>query len=213
MGFCCINPHFRYKKEPWFYFEVCQTVTISWALSFPQPPLKNFLLNQQRKRFFSASCAFAANLGSCVLSGDSAVLSISQNVQLKGGTPGSCLWKVWCVFSFPSSCVFILCVFCRGRRATDLIDQIACWTFCLSDRLHRDHVDHLGCWVCVLSGPFPSVQTMLEVHPSTEMERRRCSHCVGQVRPSKVSSFFFSWTYICTLIITSVKVDVMSVFH
>lgn len=37
-------------------------------------------------------------------------------------------------------------------------------------QITRDHADHPSCWVCVLPRPFPSIQTMPEVHPSTKME-------------------------------------------
>lgn len=52
-------------------------------------------------------------------------------------------------------------------------------------QITRDHAGHPSCWVCVLSRPFPAVQTMPEDNPSTEVEWRRCSHCICQVRPPK----------------------------
>lgn len=50
----------------------------------------------------------------------------------------------------------------------------------------REHAVHPSCWICVLSRPFPSIQTMSEVNPSTAVERKRCSNCVCQVRPLQV---------------------------
>lgn len=92
-----------------------------------------------------------------------------------------------------------------------------CWMFCFSERgkidgsqgpdcllnflllrrIDRDHADHPSCWVCVLSRPFPAVQTMPEVHPSAEMERRRRSHRVCKVRPSSTRFLLAARSWVC----------------
>lgn len=86
-----------------------------------------------------------------------------------------------------------------GNRATDLKDQIAPLNFLPLRQIAGDHADHLSCWVCVLSRPFLVVQTMLEVNPSAEMERRRCSHRICKVRP-----FCKILTYGCRAAFTAV---------
>lgn len=59
-------------------------------------------------------------------------------------------------------------------------------------QLGGDHADHPGCWLRVLPGPFPPVQTMSEVHPSTEVERAGRCNSVCQVRRCKNVAFFSS---------------------
>lgn len=58
-------------------------------------------------------------------------------------------------------------------------------------QIDRDHADHPSCWLCVLSRPVPTVQTMSEVNPSTEVERTRCSNCICQVSPCENVMFRF----------------------
>lgn len=58
-------------------------------------------------------------------------------------------------------------------------------------QIDRDHADHPSCWLCVLSRPVPTVQTMSEVNPSTEVERTRCSNCICQVRSCENVMFRF----------------------
>lgn len=77
-------------------------------------------------------------------------------------------------------CVFGLFV-CSERRKSER-SQDCPPNFSPLRQIVREHAVHPSCWICVLSRPFPSVQTMSEVNPSTAVERTRCSNCVCQVR-------------------------------
>lgn len=88
-------------------------------------------------------------------------------------------WSIWSVYPL----LDVLCFPERGK--IDGSQGPDCpLNFLPLRQIARDHADHPSCWVCVLSRAFPAVQTMPEIHPSAEMERRRCSHRVCEVRPS-----------------------------
>lgn len=71
----------------------------------------------------------------------------------------------------------LLCVFGFSQR--DGPQESDCQRNLLPCRQNtRDHADCPSCWVCVLSRTFPFVQAMLKIIPRTEMERKRCSHCI-----------------------------------
>lgn len=55
-------------------------------------------------------------------------------------------------------------------------------TFLPLGRIIRDHAVHPSCWLRLLSGAFPSVQTVSEVNPGAAVGRAGCCHRVGQVR-------------------------------
>lgn len=89
------------------------------------------------------------------------------------------------------NCCFTDWYFVFFREGKERRSQDCPLNFLPLRQIDRDHADHPSCWLCVLSGPFSSIQTMSEVNPSTEVERKRCSNCICQVRPCKNVVFGF----------------------
>lgn len=100
------------------------------------------------------------------------------------------------LFALRFDILCLVCFFREGRERHGSQGPDCTLNFLPLGQLARDHADHPSCWVCVLSRPFPSVQTMPEVNPSTAMERRRCGHCVCQVRALENLSLFLVWSYL-----------------
>lgn len=86
--------------------------------------------------------------------------------------------------------VFFVCLFIPDGS------QDCFQTFLPLGRIIGDHAVHPSCWLRLLSGAFPSVQTVSKVNPSAAVEWARCRHRVCQVRFS-FFSLVISPSHVC----------------